>query len=140
LVIHHQFNFSPTPSIYSMFSRKVPWAMYFAEDFNTANNVLPNYISNGRDATMTGTITKTTDSGNGATGNINIKSGGTGATVDGTGTWARLSALKELEPSPTQVASTCCDCLGVHLCHLDHAGSTLCRMIGRQHHIFVQER
>jgi hypothetical protein len=27
--------FSPNPPIYSIFSKKVPWAMYFAEDYNT---------------------------------------------------------------------------------------------------------
>ncbi len=42
--------FRPNVSIYSLFSRKVPWAMYFAEDFNTTTNVLPNYLNNGRDA------------------------------------------------------------------------------------------
>ena len=38
--------------------------MYFAEDYNTATNILPNYLSNGRDAIGAGTITKTTASGN----------------------------------------------------------------------------
>jgi hypothetical protein len=69
--------FSPTPSIYSLFSRKVPWAMYFAKDFNTTISVLPNYLNNGtRDATTTGTITKKTGPGNCATGNITYITGG----------------------------------------------------------------
>ncbi len=40
--------------------------MYFAEDFNTTTNVLPNYWNNGSDAPTTGTIAKITGSGNGA--------------------------------------------------------------------------
>jgi len=56
--------------------------MYFAEDYDALSpTVLPNYISNGRDATLSGTITKTTASGNGATGSITFISGGTGATI-----------------------------------------------------------
>jgi 3-phosphoglycerate kinase len=55
--------------------------MYFAEDFNTGTNVLLNYISNGRDATTTGTIAKITESGNGASDRITYISGGTGATI-----------------------------------------------------------
>jgi hypothetical protein len=40
--------FSPTPSIYSIFSRKVPWAMYFAEDYNASSpTILPNYLNDG---------------------------------------------------------------------------------------------
>ena len=68
--------FSPTPSIYSIFSKRVPWAMYFAEDYDSSTNTLPNYISNGRDATGSGTITKTTASGNGATAGITSINGG----------------------------------------------------------------
>ena len=75
--------FSPNSSIYSIFSRKVPWAMYFAEDYNASSpNVLPNYISNGKDATLSGIeVIKTTTSGNGATGPITFISGTTGSTV-----------------------------------------------------------
>ena len=73
--------FSPNPSIYSIFSKKVPWAMYFAEDYNAVTKILPNYLSNGRDATGAGTITKTTASGNGAIGNITYISGGLSATL-----------------------------------------------------------
>ncbi len=53
--------------------------MYFAEDYNTTTKILPNYISNGRDAVgaRNGTITKTTASGNGATGAITYISGST---------------------------------------------------------------
>ena len=74
--------FTPNYSIYSIFSRKVPWAMYFAEDYNTTTNVLPNYISNGiGDATTTGTISKLTGAGNGATGILTYITGGTAATM-----------------------------------------------------------
>ncbi len=31
--------------------------MYFAEDYNTTTNILPNSISNGRDTVGTGAIT-----------------------------------------------------------------------------------
>ena len=44
--------------------------MYFAEDYNTTTKILPNYISNSRDAVCSGTIAKTTLAGNGATGAI----------------------------------------------------------------------
>ncbi len=50
------------------FATKIPFAVYFAEDFS--GSTLPNYIANGRDATTTGTITKTTAAGNGATAAI----------------------------------------------------------------------
>jgi hypothetical protein len=74
--------FSPTPSIYSIFTTRAPWAMYFAEDFNTITGILPNYLNNGnRNATTSGTITKLTQSGNGATGAITYISGGTTATI-----------------------------------------------------------
>jgi hypothetical protein len=74
--------FSPTPPpIFSVFFKKTPWAMYFAEDYNIASNTLFNYINNGRNATTTGTITKTTASGNGAIGNITYISGGTTSTL-----------------------------------------------------------
>ena len=74
--------FNPTSSIYAIFSKKVPWAMYFAEDYNSSSpTILPNYISNGRDATLAGTITKTIGSGNGANASIAYISGGTTATI-----------------------------------------------------------
>jgi hypothetical protein len=76
--------FNPTASIYALFSRKPPWAMYFAEDYNTLTKILPNYISNGRDATITGngTVAKTTAAGNGATGAITYISGATDTTIE----------------------------------------------------------
>ncbi len=76
--------FSPTPSIYSIFSRKVPWAMYFAEDYNASSpTILPNYLNDGtRNATLSGTtVTKTTASGNGATAPITFISGTTGSII-----------------------------------------------------------
>ena len=74
--------FNPTASIYALFSQKPPWAMYFAEDYNTTTKILPNYISNGRDATCFGTITKTTLAGNGATSNITYISGATDTRIE----------------------------------------------------------
>ena len=58
--------------------------MYFAEDYNTTTKILPNYISNGRDAVGagTGTITKTTVAGNGATGPITYISGATDTRIE----------------------------------------------------------
>jgi hypothetical protein len=76
--------FTPTPSIYSLFSRKVPWAMYFAEDFNSSSpTILPNYLNNGtRDATISGTaVSKTTIAGNGATAPITFITGTTGSII-----------------------------------------------------------
>jgi hypothetical protein len=72
--------FSPTPSIYSIFSRKVPWAMYFAEDYNASSpTILPNYLNDGtRNATLSGTtVSKSTAAGNGAAGAITFISGTT---------------------------------------------------------------
>ncbi len=63
------------------FQKKPPWAMYFFEDYNTTTNILPNYISNGRDAVGTGAITKTTAAGNGATGAITYLSGSTAMNI-----------------------------------------------------------
>ena len=71
---------SPISSIYSLFSRKVPWAMYFAEDFS--GNTLPNYLNDVlKNATTTGTISKETASGNGTTGAITYIKGDTTTTV-----------------------------------------------------------
>ena len=67
--------FTPPTSIYSIFSKKVPWAMYFAEDY--VSGTLPNYISNGRDASTSTNLIKTTAAGNGATGPITYISGTT---------------------------------------------------------------
>ncbi len=44
--------------ISNLFATKMSFAAYFAEDFS--GNTLPNYFANGRDATITGTITQTT--------------------------------------------------------------------------------
>ncbi len=44
--------------------------MCFAEDYNTNTNAFPNYLSDGRDGTPSGTITRTAASGSGATGAI----------------------------------------------------------------------
>ena len=65
--------------ISNFFASKVPFAVYFAEDFS--GSTLPNYIANGRDATTTGTITKTTASGNGATGAITYLTGTASSTI-----------------------------------------------------------
>ncbi len=76
--------FSPTPSIYSIFSRKVPWAMYFAEDYNSSSpTILPNYLNDGtRNAILSGTsVTKSTVAGNGAAGAITFISGTTGSII-----------------------------------------------------------
>ena len=56
-----------------------PWGAYFADDWS--NTTLLDSSGNGRHATTSGTITKTTGSGNGATGAITYISGGTSATV-----------------------------------------------------------
>jgi hypothetical protein len=57
--------------------------MYFAEDYNASSpTILPNYISNGRNATLSGTtVTKSTASGNGATAPITFISGTTGSII-----------------------------------------------------------
>ena len=47
-------------TISNFFNTKPPYAAYFAEDFS--GNTIPNYIKNGRDATTTGSIIKTTTS------------------------------------------------------------------------------
>ena len=58
-----------------------PWGMFFAEDFNTTTGTIPDVSGNNRgNMTTTGTITKATASGNGASGNITYISGGTSAT------------------------------------------------------------
>jgi hypothetical protein len=62
-----------------LFASKIPFAVYFAEDFS--GNTLPNYIANGRDATTTGIITKTTAAGNGATSALTYITGTTASTV-----------------------------------------------------------
>ena len=56
-----------------------PWGAYFADDWS--GTTLLDSSGNQRHATTSGTITKTTGSGNGATGAITYISGGTSATV-----------------------------------------------------------
>jgi len=56
-----------------------PWGAYFANDWS--GTTLLDSSGNQRHATTSGTITKTTGSGNGATGAITYISGGTSATV-----------------------------------------------------------
>jgi hypothetical protein len=74
--------FSPNYSIYSIFSRTPPIGMYFAEDYNTVTNTLPNSIINSLgNATTTGTINKVTGVGNGAIVNITYITGGTASTL-----------------------------------------------------------
>ena len=66
-------------SLFELFQNKKPWGMYFAE--NWSGTTLPDSSGNNRHATTSGTITKTTASGNGATGPITYISGNTSATV-----------------------------------------------------------
>jgi hypothetical protein len=56
-----------------------PWGAYFANDWS--GTTLLDSSGNGRHATTTGTITKITGSGNGASGLITYIYGGTGATI-----------------------------------------------------------
>jgi hypothetical protein len=66
--VNKQNNLSSSNGIYlsgissdisTLFYTKPPYAAYFAGDFS--RNTIPNYIKNGRDATITGTITKITE-------------------------------------------------------------------------------
>ena len=66
-------------SLFNLFQNKKPWGMYFAENWSGTN--LPDSSGNGRHATTAGTITKTTASGNGASGAITYISGGTSSTI-----------------------------------------------------------
>jgi len=66
-------------SLFALFQNKKPWGMYFAEDWS--GTTLLDSSGNGRHATTSGTITKTTASGNGATGPITYISGGTSSTI-----------------------------------------------------------
>jgi len=65
--------------LYKLFATKRPWACYFANDFY--GSVLNDSSGNGRHATVTGTVTKTTASGNGAIGNITYISGNTSSSI-----------------------------------------------------------
>jgi hypothetical protein len=57
----------------------LPWGIYFAGNFS--NNILYDTSGNGRHATTTGTITKETKNGNGATSNIKYISGDTTSSI-----------------------------------------------------------
>ena len=63
----------------NLFKTKVPWGMYFGEDFN--GKVLNDLSGNGRNATTTGTIIEAKGMGNGATGNISYIYGGQRDTI-----------------------------------------------------------
>ena len=65
--------------ISSLFSSKPPFAAYFAEDFT--GSTIPNYLKNGRDATTTGTINKTTAEGNGVNTPITYITGTSTSTI-----------------------------------------------------------
>lgn len=68
---------------YSIFQKKIPWGMYFAEDYDASVNLLYNYIkNNNKNAICTGTINKLWGNGNGANSNINYISGSISSTVD----------------------------------------------------------
>jgi len=56
-----------------------PWGLYFAEDWS--GTILPDSSGNNRNAITSGTITKTTASGNGATGSITYISGGVSTNI-----------------------------------------------------------
>jgi len=77
--VEYGLNVNNSTDIYSLFTSKRPWAMYFAEDWS--GTTLPDSSGNGRNATTGGTITKTTASGNGADGLITYISGGTNSIV-----------------------------------------------------------
>ena len=67
--------------IYKLFQVKRPWGIFFAEDFNITTGTIPDVSGNNRgNMTTTGTITKTTAGGNGASAPITYISGGTSAT------------------------------------------------------------
>ena len=57
----------------------LPWGIYFAGNFS--NNTLYDSSGNGRNATTTGTITKGSGSGNGASENIKYISGNTASSI-----------------------------------------------------------
>jgi hypothetical protein len=67
--------------IFSHFlNNKRPWGCYFAENFS--GSILYDTSGNNRHASSSGTINKTTASGNGATGNITYISGNTSAYIN----------------------------------------------------------
>jgi len=77
------FRVSENNLLYSIFQKKLPWGVYFAEDYNSSTNTLFNYIrNNGRNATCTGTISSVWGNGSGANSNIYYITGGTSATIN----------------------------------------------------------
>jgi len=77
------FRISENNLLYSIFQKKTPWGIYFAEDYVASQNILYNYIrTNNRNATCTGTISSFWGNGNGANSNIYYITGGTSATVN----------------------------------------------------------
>jgi hypothetical protein len=77
------FRINENNLLYSIFQKKTPWGIYFAEDYDSSTNILYNYIrNNNRNATCTGTITSVWGNGNGANCNISYITGGTTATVN----------------------------------------------------------
>ena len=67
--------------IKGVFLKNIPWGAYFAEDYVVGSTILPDSSGNGRHATTSANITKTTASGNGATGAITYISGGVNSTI-----------------------------------------------------------
>ena len=78
LNVDNAFQISGLQSIIKLNS---PWGLYFAEDYDTTSRILPDSSGNNRNATTSANITKTTGSGNGATGAITYISGGITATI-----------------------------------------------------------
>jgi hypothetical protein len=68
VLINYNFNF------------KTPWGLYIAD--NWSNDILKDSSGNERHATTSGTITRTTGSGNGATGDITYISGNTQSKIN----------------------------------------------------------
>ena len=64
---------------YSLFENNPPWGVYFADDWS--GTTLLDVSGNNRHATTSGTITKTTASGYGASAPITYISGGTSASI-----------------------------------------------------------
>lgn len=77
------FRISENNLLYSIFQKKTPWGLYFAEDYDSSTNILYNYIrTNDRNATCSGTISKFWGNGNGANCNITYLTGNTSANIN----------------------------------------------------------
>ncbi len=77
---------SSTNDITNLFSRKVPWGMYFAEDYKTGDpyvidKITQNKNSQNRHASTSGNITRINASGFGAKAKISYIAGGTGSSI-----------------------------------------------------------